>query len=176
MSKRRSGLYNDRRAYKYDYSTPLRIPSYFITATDTFWLYPITNINSVLNTIAHSRIGNRIIFATKNDLIIFYDDVFASTAVSQPIGNTGYSLGVGTIVEDLQTELYLELPNNILMVTWRFVKQISKQSSLPAGGNSPNNTIGYATTVSNWDAEDFIDHTSLDNLARGHLIAYTGVV
>lgn len=175
MSKRRSGLQYHRRAYNYGYTSPADITKYFITSTNTFWLYPIANINSVLTSTTYTRIGNRLIFANKNDLITFYDNVFASTAISQPVGNEGYSLGVGTIVKDLQTELYLELPNNLLMVTWRLVKQISKQISLSVGGNSPNDTIGYATIVSNWSAQDFIDHTYLDNLSGGHLIPYNGI-
>jgi hypothetical protein len=174
MSKRRSCLHNHRRAYNYCYSP--NISKYFITATDTFWLYPIANINSVLTSTTYTRIGNRLIFATKSDLMTFYDNVFASTAASQPLGNQGYSLGVGTIVQDLQTELYLELPNGQLMVTWRLVKQITKQSSLPSGGNSPNDTVGYATVVSNWSAQDFINDVYLDNLSRGHLTIYNGVV
>ena len=144
--------------------------------TNTFWLYPIANINSVLSTTTYTQIGNRLIFATKSALMTFYDNVFNSTAASQPLGNAGYSLGVGTIVKDLQSELYLELPNGQLMVTWRLVKQITKQNSLPAGGNSPNDTIGYATVVSNWTAQDFINDSNLDNLSGGHLIAYNGAV
>jgi hypothetical protein len=174
MSKKRSGLQNDRRPYNYcDY---IVATNYFITVTNTFWLYPIANINSVLNSTTYTQIGNRLIFSTKNALITFYDNVNNSTAASQPVGNTGYSLGVGTIVKDLQSEIYLELPNGQLMVTWRLVKQITNQGSLPAGGNSPNDTIGYATIVSNWSAQDFIDDTNLDNLSGGHLISYNGAV
>jgi hypothetical protein len=175
MSKKRSCLHSHKRAYNCVVTRNTTI-NYFITATNTFWLYPAANINSVLSTTTYTQIGNRLIFATKTDLNTFYDNVFNSTAVSQPVGNQGYSLGVGTIVKDLQTELNLELANGQLMVKWRLVQQITNQSSLPSGGNSPNNTVGYATIISNWSAQDFANDANLDNLSNGHLIPYSGPV
>jgi hypothetical protein len=124
MSKKRSCLNSHKRAYNCIVANTTI--NYFITATNTFWLYPVENINSVLSTTTYTQIGNRLIFATKTDLNTFYDNVFNSTATSQPVGNQGYSLGVGTIVKDLQTELNLELANGELMVKWRLVQQITK--------------------------------------------------
>ena len=173
MSRKRSCLHSHKRAYSCGSPS---IINYFITATNTFWLYPAANINSVLSTTTYTQIRNRLIFATKTDLINFYNNVYISTATSQPVGNVGYSLGVGTIVKDLQTELNLELANGQLMVKWRLVQQITNQSSLPSGGNSPNYTIGYATIVSNWSAQDFTNNSYLDDLSQGHLVAYNGTV
>lgn len=124
---------------------------YFITITNTTWLYPIIDIENGLagTTYSYTRNGNDIICQDQETLIGVYLDIFEASAVSQPIGNVGYSLGVGTILRDLKDEIYLKI-NDQLMVTWRLVEQITNQSDLPAGGNSPTGTIGYVTILENW--------------------------
>lgn len=171
--KRRSGLHNDKRAYHYSPSPVSLPPQYWITTGDTMWLYPIVNVQAVLQaTTDYIRNGNQIVFASKEALQTFYGNVNASCAVSQPVGNVGYSLGVGTVVKDLNSEL--TLVGGDIVITWRFVQQITNQSALPSGGNSPNGTIGYACFYENWLNQDFINDGNLDNTDRGYLRNYTG--
>jgi hypothetical protein len=85
------------------------------------------------------------------DMANLYDEIFTRTAITQPIGNEGYSLGVGTILLDLTNELYFKLSgSNELIVTWRLTEQLTDQSTLPVSGDSPTGTVGYLTRFENW--------------------------
>ena len=123
----------------------------FVTVTNTVWLYPIADTEYALagTTYSYTINGNTLTFANQNSLIAVYTEIFNRTAVTQPIGNVGYTLGVGTKLKDIGEELNFKI-NNTLMVTWRLVKQITNQRDLPAGGDSPNGTIGYVTIFENW--------------------------
>jgi hypothetical protein len=125
--------------------------NYFITTTNTVWLYPIVDTEYALagTTYSYTRIGNNIICQDQATLIAIYLEIYARTAVTQPVGNEGYTLGVGTIVRDLKQELNFKI-NDQLMVTWRLVEQITSQSDVTVGGNSPDGTIGYTTLIENW--------------------------
>ena len=127
------------------------LSKYFITTTNTVWLYPIADTEYALagTTYSYTRSGNEIICEDQETLIAIYLEIFARTAVTQPVGNEGYTLGVGTILRDLTQELYFKI-NDQLMVTWRLVEQITSQSDVPVGGNSPDGTIGYTTLIENW--------------------------
>lgn len=133
----------------------------FVTITNTVWLYPIADTEYALTgtTYSYTRNGNTLTFADQNTLIAVYLEIFNRTAVTQPIGNVGYTLGVGTKLKDLSDELYFKI-NDTLMVTWRLVEQITNQSDLPVGGDSPNGTIGYVTVLENWP--DPLPNTDLD--------------
>jgi hypothetical protein len=48
------------------------------------------------------------------------------------------------------------------MVTWRLVKQITPQSEVAVGGNSPDGTIGYVVIYCDWDENGSQDPTNLD--------------
>ena len=123
----------------------------FVTITNTVWLYPTADTEYALTgtTYSYTRNGNTLTFTDQNSLIAVYLEIFNRTAVTQPIGNVGYTLGVGTKLKDIGDELYFKI-NNTLMVTWRLVEQITNQNDIPAGGDSPNGTIGYATVFENW--------------------------
>jgi hypothetical protein len=127
------------------------VKNFFITTTNTVWLYPIADTEYALAGTTHSytRNGNDIICQDQATLIAIYLEIYARTSVTQPVGNEGYTLGVGTIVRDLKQELNFKI-NNQLMVTWRLVEQITSQSDVPVGGNSPDGTIGYTTLIENW--------------------------
>jgi hypothetical protein len=127
---------------------------YFITITDTMWLYPIADTEYALTgtTYSYTRNENTLTFNDQDSLIAVYLEIFNRTAVTQPLGsNIGYSLGVGTILRDLKQELYFKI-NDQLMVTWRLVEQITNQTDLPpgVGGGSTDGTIGYVTVLENW--------------------------
>ena len=81
------------------------------------------------------------------DLIALYTAVFDRTAVTQPVGNVGYSLGVGSHLQDMGKEL-LWMVKGHAVVKWRLLKQLTPQlpaTVIPNPGNSPANTVGYGT-------------------------------
>ena len=82
------------------------------------------------------------------NLIGVYTAIFAQTAISQPIGNDGFTVGVGTFLADLGSELRFALEGGAVVILWRLVKQLSPQTTPPIAtpGNSPDGTIGYVTT------------------------------
>lgn len=126
-------------------------PSYE-TITDTVWIYPPAEVEYVLATTAtpFNRVGNTLYFSNLTDMGTVYDEIYLRTSVTQPIGNVGYSLGVGTILLDQVDEFYFRLDTEELIVTWRLTKQLTVQSELPVGGDSPVGTIGYLTVDENW--------------------------
>jgi len=123
----------------------------FITVIDTTWLYPEVNVAAALAKTAfkHTYDGDFITCPDIASIAGIYNDIFDSSAVSQPVGNTGYSLGVGTLLENLGKELRFRLTNGQVIIVWRLVKQLTPQkpaSVIPSAGNSPNGTIGFITT------------------------------
>lgn len=132
----------------------------FVTVSGTAWLYPEADINVALSTTTrkHTYDGDSIICPTLSDLIGLYTDIFNQTAITQPIGNTGFSLGPGTLLEDFGRELRFRLTDGSVVIVWRLVKQLTPQGSatvIPVDGNSPNGTIGYTTTFSSFGNAGF---------------------
>jgi hypothetical protein len=127
------------------------------TIVDTAWIYPESDVEEAYNilesTITITRSGNDYIFLTLVDLVTFYNAVFNRTAIDQPVGNLGYSLGVGTVLRGLRVELNLKLQSGITVVKWALMKQITNQLDLPSGGNSPVNTIGYGAVYLDWNLD-----------------------
>ena len=123
----------------------------FITVSNTSWLYPTADINIALakSTRKYKYDGNIITCPDLSTLIGVYTDIYNQTVISQPTGNVGYSLGVGTLLEDMGKEIRFKLSNGQVVVVWRLVKQLTPQSPstvIPSPGNSPNLTVGYITT------------------------------
>jgi hypothetical protein len=124
----------------------------YVTVIDTTWLYPEINITRALatTTFTHTYDGDFITCPDIASIAGIYGDIFNSTAVSQPIDNAGYSLGVGSLVEDQGKELRFRLTSGQVIIVWRLVKQLTPQKPatvIPNPGNStPNGTIGYITT------------------------------
>jgi hypothetical protein len=125
----------------------------FITTTDTNWIYPIADLQYVINntSIPLTATPTELFFQSVSAAANFYDQVYLRTSVTQPIMNEGYTLGVGTTALDLQDQLSFKVGNN-LYVLWRLVQQLTDQATFPpgVGGNSPNGTIGYLTIVESW--------------------------
>jgi hypothetical protein len=123
----------------------------FLTIYNTVWLYPTADITAALATTTYSYTFNGDVITCPDmaNLIGVYGDIFAQTAISQPVGtNPGFTLGVGTFLVDLGDELRFALEGGEVVIVWRLVKQISPQTTPPIAvpGNSPNGTIGYVTT------------------------------
>lgn len=131
------------------------------TILDTAWLYPESDVEEAYNilssTMTITRSGNDYIFLTLPDLVTFYNEVFSRTAIDQPVGNPGYTLGVGTILRGLGGVLNLKLQSGITVVKWALMKQITSQLDLPSGGNSPDNTIGYGAVYLDWNLNGVAD-------------------
>ena len=131
------------------------------TIVDTAWIYPESDIEEAYNilssTMTITRSGNDYIFLTLPDLVTFYNEVYDRTAIDQPVGNEGYTLGVGTILRGLTGVLNLKLQSGITVVKWTLMKQITSQLDLPVGGNSPDNTIGYGAVYLDWNLNGVAD-------------------
>ncbi len=138
----------------------------WITYYDTAYLYPHINVDPVISQykgLSPSLVqqDNVLIFSNLSHLYNFFEACYLSTADSQPVGNAGYSLGVGTILKDLGETLHLDLGSGLRIITWRLVEQITDQDSLPTGGDSPNRTIGFIPIYSDWDEDGSQDIISL---------------
>jgi hypothetical protein len=125
----------------------------YVTVIDTVWLYPEINITRALATTTskYTYDGDFITCPDIQNIAGVYSAIFGSTAISQPDGNDGYSLGVGTLLEDQGKELRFRLTSGQVIIVWRLVKQLTPQTPDPANvipvpGNSPNETIGYVPT------------------------------
>jgi len=129
----------------------------FRTVLNTTWLYPEVDVQAGLAATTHPYTydGDFITCPTLNDIIGVYTDIYYKNTISQPVGNKGYSLGVGTLLEDQGRELRFRLSSGEVVIVWRLVKQLTPQKPsyvIPDPGNSPNNTIGYVTTFCSLDS------------------------
>jgi len=133
----------------------------YIVIINTSWIYPIADVESVIAQTSniHSINGNDLIFSNIEDLIDFYDEVYTETAASQPSGNPGYSIGVGTILQEKRKSITLKLVTGETVVRWKLMEQLTNQSDLPQGGSSPNGTIGYGSIYNDYDLDGVQDPT-----------------
>lgn len=134
----------------------------YITIIDTAWIYPIADLEyTIINTsVPFTREGKDFIFSDISDAINFYNDLYLRTEVTQPVGNAGYSLGVGTILQGTNDRIALRLATGQKVVEWVLMTQISKQSELPVGGNSPDGTVGYGLIYNDYDLDGVQDATN----------------
>lgn len=123
--------------------------------------------------------GTNLIVASLPDLNDIYYQCWYQTTLSQPIGNTnppnspaspanqGYSIGVGTILEDIGKSIYWKLTTGETIIHWRLVKQISPQTSLPIADRaySPVGTAGYITTWTSVSTQP-VSNAECANLVR----------
>jgi hypothetical protein len=133
-------------------------PAYWQTVVNTAYLYTEANLATALSSTAVSyvRDGARLVFSSMNDLVTFYGDLVSASEQTQPIGNTGYSLGVGTRLLGSADEIYLEIAGahgNQRVVTFQLMTQITRQADLPSGGNSPDGTVAYGAIYVDWNGD-----------------------
>jgi hypothetical protein len=122
-----------------------------LTRINTVWLYPQADIDTALATTTHPYTFDGAILKcpTLNDLRGVYEDIYNVTTVTQPVGNVGYTLGVGSLLEYMGRDIRLCIGDGSVVVIWRLVRQLTPQlpaTVIPAPGNSPNGTVGYVTT------------------------------
>jgi len=153
------------------------INGYEGTPYNTAWIYPqsdldttVSNINSnnLLGTqsfgFTYSEVNFTKVddynytFPTLDDVINFYLEMFTQTSVTQPSGNSGFSLGVGTILRSRRNpKLVFKLESGVTIVEFLLMTQITSQSTLPSGGNSPDETIGWGPVYLDWNADGVAD-------------------
>jgi hypothetical protein len=124
----------------------------FIVVNSTAWLYPEADIKAGLaaTTYKYTYDGNFITCPTSSDIIGVYGAIYNKTTLSQPVGNQGFTIGYGTLLEDMGHEIRFRLTSGQVIVVWRLVKQLTPQKNQymlnNQAGNSPGETIGYVTT------------------------------
>ena len=126
-----------------------QIPSrikYLRTIINTVWLYPIADIKAALATTYHQYTfdGTNLVCPDYTNLRGIYFDIFSKTALSNPGSNPGYTLGTGTMLEDMGQEIFLKVGSQT-WIHWRNVRQLTRQNiaNIPSPGGSPQGTIGY---------------------------------
>ena len=140
---------------------PARVGS-FLSVNNTSWIYPLRDLQAALaaTSIPYTFDGTILKTNSLADLVTLYGQVFDQTAISQPVGNTGFSLGAGTQLDDLGKEIVWQIPGGVNVIRWRLMRQLTPQlpaTVIPAPGNSPVGTIGYGTV---WVA--YSNYPSLD--------------
>lgn len=151
----------------------------WIVYQNTAWIYPQTDVDQAVenmnadillgppqvekgltySSVSFTREDNyTFVFPTLSDVINFYTEMYFQSAVSQPVGNAGYSLGVGTILQSRRgPNIVFKLVSGIEIVKMTLMTQITNQSDLPSGGNSPNGTVGWGSTYLDWNADGVAD-------------------
>ena len=160
----------------------------YISEINTIWLYPQADLDAHISTyivsgntyqtapglspsVTFTRNGNIFSFATVAEISTFFGEVYTLTTVSQPVGNQGFSCGVGTRTRARrQDKLILQLNSGVKIVEWALMTQLTSQSSLPSGGNSPDGTVGWSNIYCDWDANGVQDPDSSAALALSSLI------
>ena len=160
----------------------------YISQTDTIWLYPESDLAAYESTFIYSggvyqtapgvspsiqftKVRNAYSFPDVNQLANFFANVYLQTETSQPLGNKGFSCGVGTRTTSASNlRLILKLDSGIKVVEWALMTQINSQSELPVGGNSPLGTIGWGNIYCDWNLDGIQDPTSASAAAISNLI------
>lgn len=146
---------------------PKQYPMYR-TITNTVWIYPEADIQRALKTSTHvtSYDGTNIIVPSIADFIAFYSEMYIQTAQSQPIGNPGFTCGVGTLLQDFGKTLEMKLPSGEVIARFRLVKQISPQATppIPNPGNSPNRTVGFVLIFAAYGTAPNLSPTEVDTM------------
>lgn len=125
------------------------------TIINTAWLYPISDVTAALatTTYPHTFDGDNIVVPNMAAFIGLYTDIYTQTAISQPaVNNPGYTIGVGTMLEDLGQEIRFILTSGQIIMLWRNVRQLTPQTTsfIPSPGNSPPDSIGFITTFASY--------------------------
>lgn len=125
------------------------------TTIDTVWIYPPADIAYALSTTTYKYKydGTNIVCPDMANLIGVQNAIYFRTTVTQPVGNVGYSIGVGSLLKDLGEVINFKLETGEKVIGWRLVQQLTPQlpaTVIPVPGNSPPNTIGYVTTFTSY--------------------------
>jgi hypothetical protein len=138
---------------------------YYRTIVNTMWLYPMVDIEIAMKstTYKYTFDGTNIVCPDMTNLLGLYTDIYEQTSESQPVGNRGYTLGVGTIVQNFGKAIYWQLPGGQVIIKWRLVKQLTPQTTdyIPAPGNSVDDTVGFITVFNTEGYNNILDASYL---------------
>ena len=134
-------------------SYPDQIPAniqYFRSVINTIWLYPIVDVEKGLaaTTAPYTFDGTNIVCPDLNSIYQIYSDIYEQSAIDQPIGNAGYSVGVGSLLQDMGKELQYVLTSGEVVIKMRLMKLLTPQlpeTVIDSPGNAPIGTIGFVT-------------------------------
>ena len=117
----------------------------------------MADINAALATTTHKYTfdGTNLVCPDYANLRGIYYDIFAQTAVSQPLGNGGFYIAVGTMLEDMGQEIFLKVGLQT-WIHWRNVRQLTPQTlnNFSQPGNSPAGTIGYTMVFASYGPDN----------------------
>lgn len=135
---------------------------YYRTIVNTMWLYPMVDIERAMATTTYKYTfdGTNIVCPDMSNIVGLYNDIYLQTRISQPIGtNPGYTLGVGTFVQNFGKTLYWQLPGGQIVIKWQLVKQLTPQSIdyIPVPGDSIDDTVGFITTYNSEGSTAILD-------------------
>jgi hypothetical protein len=125
----------------------------YITVIDTAYLYPKVDILDALS-VTQANVtynGTNIICNTLADFSAFFYDMWYKTYLKNPVTENGggYNLGVGTLLQDMNSSFCFILPSGSILARMQLVQQLTPQlpeTVIPAPGNTPPATIGYIPT------------------------------
>ena len=131
---------------------------------NTAFIYTEANLQTAIETtsVSYRNEDNRFIFTSLEDVVSFYIDVVSASLESQPIGNQGYSMGVGTRLRGSRNEIFLDLEDGTRIIVWQLMTQLTSQEDNAPDwrGNSPKGTVGYGSVYCDWDADGVADQPS----------------
>jgi hypothetical protein len=123
---------------------------YYITIGNTTYIYPMADIERALasTSVPHTFNGEDIVVPTIQGMNQLLYEIWYQTALSQPIGNQGYSIGVQSALQDFGKNIFFRFPNGELYVQYRLVKLLTPQTQppdnvIPTPGNAPVDTAGF---------------------------------
>lgn len=137
----------------------------YISIINTNWIYPQYDLDLAISTaiglspsFPMRRVNEGLSFPDLTKLLDFYEILFKQTEISQPNANTGFSLGVGTVLRARRNSRFcLKLDSGITVVEFTLMTQVTNQSDLPVGGNSPDGTVGWGLIYCDWNLNGVAD-------------------
>lgn len=146
----------------------------WITYENTAWIYPQSDLDqAVINmtpglspsgllgtySVDFTKVDDYTFeFPTIEDVINFYVEMFLQSAVSQPVGNVGYSLAVNTVLRARNyPKLTFRLTSGLVIVQFLLMTQITRQADLPSGGDSVDGTVGWGAVYLDWNGDGVAD-------------------
>lgn len=146
----------------------------WITYENTAWIYPQSDLDqAVINmtpglspsgllgtySVDFTKVDDYTFeFPTIEDVVNFYVEMFLQSAVSQPIGNVGYSLAVNTVLRARNyPKLTFRLTSGLVIVQFLLMTQITRQADLPSGGDSVDGTVGWGAVYLDWNGDGVAD-------------------
>jgi hypothetical protein len=123
---------------------------HYKTFYNTVWIYPMADIERGMKatTAKFTFDGTNIVCPDMANLKELYYQIYYQTTLSCPaVSNPGYTVGVGTLLQNFGKALYWQLPGGQVIIKWRLVKQLTPQTTdyVPTPGSATDDTVGFTT-------------------------------